>query len=102
MSAYHEILSNEEHRWSYMTEEQLARRVKKITKPQKLDCFINMAFLKGNDYLRYLAIERQVDLGLIAQAKKGMPSNVGKIRSAIKKKWDTEKEKEIDERFLNF
>lgn len=36
---------NEQNRWSYMTREQLARRLEKITNPAKLRLFVQMARL---------------------------------------------------------
>lgn len=38
---------NEENRWSYMTKEQLVKRLEKITNPKKLKLFADMARLYG-------------------------------------------------------
>jgi hypothetical protein len=38
---------NEAHRWSYMTREQLTRRLEKITNPVKLRLFVKMARVYG-------------------------------------------------------
>lgn len=93
---------HEEHRWSYMTEEKLARRLKRMTRPEKLDCFIEMALQKKNFYLHDLALERKIDLGLIFAAK-GKTLNGGvKIKAEVKEKWEKVKEQEIDERFVDF
>ena len=93
---------HEEHRWSYMTEEKLARRLKRITRPEKLDCFIEMALQKKEIYLYELAIERQVDLGFITKAKEEDPNGGAKIKAEVKEKWEKVKEQEIDERFVDF
>lgn len=94
--------SNEEHRWSYMTEEQLARRLKKITREGKLQCFIDMASLRGNDYLYDLALERKQDLGLMLEAK-GFAANGGvTVEAEVKEKWEVTKEKEISDRYVDF
>jgi len=42
---------NEANRWSYMTEEQLARRLDRITNPDKLELFIKFAKLYGEKSL---------------------------------------------------
>ena len=109
-----QFMNNEEMRWSYMTEEQLARRLKKITREGKLQCFIEMASLHNNDYLHNLAVERQVDLGHILQAKEEVSrkdvSAIGTpvrerwidIKEQVAKKWNVTKEKEIDDRYVDF
>lgn len=65
-----QLMGHEEHRWSYMTDEHLARRLKKMTRPEKLDCFIDMALQKNKQWLRLLAIDRKMDLGLIVRPKR--------------------------------
>jgi len=97
-----QLMENEKYRWSYMTEEQLARRLKKITNPDKLDCFIDMAGIRGKDYLFELARERSVDLGLIAKARLVNFIDGAKVKKKVAEKWNKEKEKEIDERYLEF
>jgi hypothetical protein len=95
-------MENEKHRWSYMTEEQLARRLKKITIPAKLNCFIDMAGMRGNDYLYQLAEERQIDLGMVVKARLVNFIDGAKVKKKVAEKWNKEKEKEIDERYLEF
>jgi len=52
-------MENERHRWSYMTEKQLAKRLDKITKLEKLDCFMTIARERGNDFLLHKAKMRK-------------------------------------------
>ncbi len=97
-----QLMENEKHRWSYMTEEQLARRPKKITNPDKLACFSDMARMRGKDYLFELAGEREIDLGLVVRAR-SMATNGGtRVKKQVAEKWNVEKEREIDERYLEF
>lgn len=116
-----QLMENEKYRWSYMTEEQLARRLKKITNPDKLACFIDMAEMRGNDYLFELAGEREADLNLIVETgllpkgwtasleigkgddiKDSVRDSVANVKKQVTEKWNMEKEKEIDERYLEF
>ena len=97
-----QLMGHEEMRWSYMTDEQLARRLKRMTRPEKLDCFMDMANLEGKPYLHDLALERKIDLGLIFRAEKKVPNGGAKVKAEVKRKWEEEKEEEIDERFVNF
>ena len=96
-----QLMSHEEMRWSSMTEEQLARRLKRIINPDKLECFMNQAKQKDNWYLEDLALERKIDLGLLFRAKKEDSNGGLKIKAQIKEKWEVKKEKEISERFLD-
>lgn len=52
------LMEKERYRWSYMNENQLAGRLKRITKPEKLRCFIAMSVERDNGLLNYLAVER--------------------------------------------
>ena len=96
------LMSHEDHRWSYMTEEQLARRVKKIKNPKKLSCFIRKAEEARNTYLLGLAWERSDDLQVITNLKKVGNGRLETKKAEIKEKWEVVKEKEIDDRFLDF
>lgn len=53
---------NENNRWSYMTDKQLATRLGKITRRQKLEAFITMAKKNSNDSLEALAWARYGEL----------------------------------------
>ncbi len=97
-----QMMGHEEMRWSYMTDVQLARRLKKMTRSEKLDCFIEMALQRGKTYLHNLALERQIDLGLVFQAKRDAFNGGTKVVAEVKKKWEVTKEKEIIERFVDF
>lgn len=52
------LMVHEEHRWSYMTVKQLTTRLEKITKPEKLCNFIELADRYG-----------EVDLGRAAKRR---------------------------------
>ena len=52
------LMEHEEHRWSYMTVEQLTTRLGKITKPEKLRNFIELADRYGEVVLARAAIRR--------------------------------------------
>ena len=52
MSIPKAIIRNEEHRWSYMTEPVLERRLKKITNVNKLRAFAEQARVYGCNNLR--------------------------------------------------
>lgn len=52
------LMDKERHRWSYMTENQLTTRLRRITNPEKLRCFIQLAIDKDNRLLEHLATER--------------------------------------------
>jgi len=84
-----------------MTEEQLARRLKKITKLDKLSCFELMAENRGNPYLMHLAIERRNDLLGIKQATRSASNGGARLKAEVKKKWEVAKEQEINERYLD-
>lgn len=56
------LMEKERHRWSYMTENQLTTRLKRITNPEKLRCFMDLADDNGNRLLYHLAVERAKDL----------------------------------------
>lgn len=60
---------HEEHRWSYMTSEQLLRRLGKIKDPTKLRHFAACASNYENDSLLMAAYHRAVELGY----RLGMP-----------------------------
>ena len=63
MSTRRQLMRNERHRWSYMTEQQLHMRLAKITRSAKLECFIEMAIARGSAELRRRAIRRAERLG---------------------------------------
>ena len=46
-----DIMSNERHRWSYMTDQQLLTRLNKIRNLEKLDAFLYMAEENGKTHL---------------------------------------------------
>lgn len=75
MPNFQQLVVHEEHRWSYMTEDQLLRRLRKITQPQKLQCFIIMASRRGNAFLDRAARDRAdvlgIDLGRVLDADWG-------------------------------
>lgn len=52
------IMKNEENRWSYMNQGQMESRLWKITKTEKLECFITCARKYGNYRLLRLAKEK--------------------------------------------
>lgn len=52
------LMEHEEHRWSYMTVKQLTTRLGKITKPEKLRNFIELADRYGEVALGRAAIRR--------------------------------------------
>jgi len=62
-------LRHEQHRWSYMTPEQLLRRLGKIKDPVKLRNFAACAHNYENDQLFIAAYRRAVELGY----RLGMP-----------------------------
>lgn len=97
-----QLMGHEEMRWSYMTDEQLARRLKRMTRPEKLDCFINMALQKNAPYLHDLALERKIDLGLVFRAREKALNGGLEVETEVKKKWEVKKEKEISERYVDF
>lgn len=96
-----QLMGHEKMRWSYMTEEQLARRLKRITNPEKLRCFTDQADREGNWYLADLALERKMDLGLLFIAKKTASNGGAMVKAQVKEKWEVEKESEINERYLD-
>lgn len=63
MSIRTQLMRNERHRWSYMTDQQLRMRLAKITRTAKLECFIEMAEERGHSDLRRRAINRAEHLG---------------------------------------
>lgn len=52
------LMQQERHRWSYMTENQLTTRLKRITRTDKLHCFIQLAIDNNHRLLEHLAKER--------------------------------------------
>lgn len=56
------LMDHERHRWSYMTRDQLKRRLRKITKQEKLECFLIMARNQQDKYLEEMALLRMVQL----------------------------------------
>ena len=100
MSRY-ELMVHERNRWSYMTEEQLARRLKKITKLEKLSCFELMAENRDNSYLMRLAKERKQDLLIVGVAYKAASNGGARLKAEVKRKWEVVKEQEINERYLD-
>lgn len=52
------LIQQERHRWSYMTENQLTTRLKRITRADKLHCFIQLAIDNNHRVLEHLATER--------------------------------------------
>ena len=60
MTKYQEsvLISNEAHRWSYMTLEQMEKRLYKITNLDKLRIFIRFANANGRRKLAKLAKEK--------------------------------------------
>ena len=64
MSSYR-LRKHERNRWDEMTEVQLYRRLKKITKLDKLDCFILVAQERGKTELQNAGVARRQEvLGL--------------------------------------
>lgn len=59
---YDRLLEHEYYRWSYMTEQQLIKRLGKITNPDKLDCFRDVAFHYDKEWLVDMATERKNEL----------------------------------------
>lgn len=57
-------MDHERHRWGTMSEEQLERRLRKITVPDKLRNFITLAAEMDNHYLLGRARTRALELGL--------------------------------------
>lgn len=90
------LMDKERHRWSYMTENQLVTRLKRITNPEKLRCFMDLADDNGNRLLYHLAEERAKDLrihdiinGSSLRKFYGMPlkkKQVKKVNMGSKKK----------------
>ena len=58
------LWENERHRWSYMTNVQLERRLRKIKKPEKLACFFEMCRRRRDYHLYDEAEERAAELGI--------------------------------------
>ncbi len=50
MKSMYDYLANEEHRWGYMTEEQMVRRIRRITIPEKLMATIHVAISEGASF----------------------------------------------------
>lgn len=69
-----ELRSHEEHRWSYMNSDQLQTRLGRIRNPDKLACFIAMAFRShGPDgRLERLAWRRAEQLGVGSRVRTTM------------------------------
>lgn len=105
------LMVHERHRWSYMTEQQLARRVKRITKIEKLGNFATLAGENGNKYLLDLVREREEDLygsrtissvePKALKVKEKEAITISK-KPEVKKKWEVVKEAEIKKRYLDF
>lgn len=55
---------HEEHRWNYMTVDQLVRRLGKIKDPIKLTHFMDIAYERDHTLLLSMAINRAIRLGL--------------------------------------
>lgn len=51
-------MEHELYRWSYMTDEELCRRLNKIKNIAKLHCFIHVAEQNGKKWLKSLAEDR--------------------------------------------
>lgn len=64
MPSFQQLMEHEEHRWSYMTPDQLLRRLRRITQPQKLRCFAVMASRQGSSLLEREVQERASTLGV--------------------------------------
>ena len=64
MAAYRDYLAHEEMRWATMTEAQLLTRLRRITKPQKLEAFMELARWNRKESLLRAASRRAVELGL--------------------------------------
>jgi len=58
-----QLMNHERHRWSYMDERRLNRRLAKITNGMKLECFLEMAIAQGNRFLATRCRERMEALG---------------------------------------
>jgi hypothetical protein len=65
MTSY-DLLRHEQKRWDEMNELQLSRRLQKITRPEKLACFLYFAEARGNQMMLLRGVERCNELGLIA------------------------------------
>lgn len=94
------LMEKERHRWSYMTENQLTTRLKRITNPEKLRCFMDLADDNGNRLLYHLAVERAKDLRIhhivvISSPRRksyGMP-----LKKKIVKKVNTGSKKKVED-----
>lgn len=64
MPTFLQRMVHEEHRWSYMTNDQLLRRLGRITQTQKLRCFVTMASRRGEAFLEQEAYNRADVLGI--------------------------------------
>ena len=91
------IMEKEQYRWSYMTENQLVTRLKRITNPEKLRCFMDLADDSKNHLLYHLAVERAkylrihhiVAISSLHRKSYGMPlkkKKVKKVNTGSKKK----------------
>ena len=56
------LRQKEEHRWSYMSENDLYKRLQRITVPEKLQMFRAFAVDHSNSFLIHAADEHQVKL----------------------------------------
>lgn len=80
MPTFRQLMNHEEHRWSYMTSEQLLRRLRRITQPQKLRCFLTMAIRNNRTALQEAARERMAVLvGIDGRSSSSTPTRSGEF-----------------------
>lgn len=72
----HDLWHNELNRWDRLSNKQLVTRLNRITKPEKLACFLNMARQTRNYHLYQRAVERCNRLGLVGIERGDMTFDV--------------------------
>jgi len=101
------IFDHEDRRWSYMTDQQLSKRLTKIKRRDKLSAFYQAAYIRGKGRLTDEAIERYNSLfGIKQQVYKKEENTIFDNYAKVfkeKKKWKSKvvvKKVVIEEEFI--
>jgi hypothetical protein len=82
---WEKLLEHEYHRWSYMIDTELERRLHKITNAEKLRAFQQVAEVFKNSYLATQAALRMSEIGIWETAPKGATTRYVKPKKVITK-----------------
>jgi len=77
------LMENERHRWSYMNDTAMTRRLGNITNLDKLDCFILLARENNNRNLEQRAIMKRQGIDEWTGTEQQTPSIFGNVNCNI-------------------